>query len=93
MSDLVKRQFELMRVLLDDYKSNKVSLNLLIQRIEGLSRAAGNRLWEDSFFDIVLNLESINSELIENKRLPSKHEEDEIRASVEALEKVITTTS
>lgn len=67
MSDFFHRQFSILREAEADYHSKAIGLNELVARIEAIGRVLGGELWE-AMFEIVLDLELINSEVIEKKR-------------------------
>ena len=76
MNELFIRQSEILLGLIADYRSGKVELNSLIQKIEGIRNVVGVSEWSEAIFQIVLNLEQINAEAIEARRTLTKDEAD-----------------
>jgi hypothetical protein len=60
--------------VIDDYRSNKISLNTLIQKVEGVCAVVGVQEWEDRVFLLILDLEQINAAVIEEQRALTRAE-------------------
>lgn len=76
MDDFMKRQLSLIQQAVVDYRSGALSLNQLVHRVEAIGNAIGGQRWDERLFEIVVDLERINSELIDKRRqmTPSEHE-------------------
>lgn len=65
-----------------------MSLGRLVGRIEAIGNVVGGDFW-DSIFNVVLDLESINSELIDKNREITDLERESVLESLARLEEVI----
>ncbi|NWB98787.1 hypothetical protein HX882_23120 [Pseudomonas gingeri] len=63
MSDHLARQLVLLRQLIREYREGELSLNLLVQRVEGVGAAIDSESWTDSTFYFQWN-RSMRSRLI-----------------------------
>lgn len=89
MDDFLARQFCLLRDASRAYTSREISLNRLVGRVEAIGNVIGGGFW-DSIFDIVMDLESINSELIDKSRKITGQEWEGILVSLARLEEVVS---
>ena len=74
MNEYLDRQLSLIRHALIGYRTNVFGLGALIQRVEALGHVIGGELWEAKLFPIVVDLEIINSELVDKKRSATSSE-------------------
>jgi hypothetical protein len=88
MSEFDDRQLVLIRLNIANFRAKEISLSHLIWNIEGLAKVIGEVFWADTIFPHVLNLESINSELIDKKRDATPLELSTIEESLKAIEKI-----
>ncbi|WP_435458045.1 hypothetical protein [Variovorax sp. LT2P21] len=88
MDDFLARQFSLLREASTAYRSREMSLGRLVGRIEAIGNVIGGDFW-DSIFNVVLDLESINSELIDKNREITDLERESVLESLVRLEEVI----
>lgn len=86
MDDFVCRQTDLILAKVGDFRRGALSLSALIQQVEGLSHAIGEQFWSDKVFPIALDLERVNSELIDKRRLPTTEELKFIEQCLSELE-------
>lgn len=89
MNDFFVRQVAILRNLIEDYQQNAISLNALIQRIEGINGMLGSETWSDAVFPIVLSLEQVNAAALEARRGLTAAEADEVESSLLELEALI----
>lgn len=89
MDDVLRRQFSLIRRAIVDYRSDSLSLNQLVHRIEAIGNVIGGPLWEERLFEIVLNLEGFNSELIDKNRQMTPSERERIEDLLSDLEAIV----
>lgn len=85
----LKRQLEIIYSSLADYKENKISLSQLISRLDAVGRVIGGDFWEDKIFPVVLDLELVNSELLDKKRSETSREKEVISTAIRNLEDAI----
>jgi len=89
MDDFLVWQLSLLRDASVAYRSREMSLSRLVGRIEAIGNVVGGDFW-DSIFDVVLDLESINSELIDKNREITDLEREGVLKSLSRLEEVIS---
>lgn len=68
MDELFARQVLVLRRLVSDYREGVLSLNALIQRIEGIGDVLGVEAWKDAVFPILLSMEQVNAVALDAKR-------------------------
>ena len=93
MSDFKSRQLSLMMHKISSFRRGILDLNRLIQQLEGLARAVGDDFWNDYIFNIVADLEGINSELIDKDRKATFFELEEIDRLIRSLEDTLQNES
>jgi hypothetical protein len=89
MNDFILRQCSQIHLKVTDFRQGALSLNSLIQSLEGLTRAIGDEFWSDKVFPLVLDLERINSELIDKKRKPTIEELRYVERCLSEIEKLV----
>lgn len=89
MDEFLTRQFSLLREASTAYKAREMSLSRLVGRVEAIGNVVGGDFW-DSIFDIALELELINSELIDKNREITNLEREGVLESLARLEEVIS---
>lgn len=89
MNEFLNRQFAQIRQSVIDYKNSEISLNSLINRIEAIGRIIGDEFWDKQMFPIVLDLERINSEIIDKHRQLSESESTKINIILNQLENIL----
>ena len=86
MNEYILRQHNQMRFKIADFRQGTLGLNGLIQQLEGLARAVGEEFWSEVIFPFVLDLERINSELLDKRRNLTSDEQDEVARLLTAVE-------
>ena len=89
MTEFLLRQFNLILGAIEDYRNDDLSLYRLIGILEGLGNAIDDDTLNGGVFETAWDLERINSELIDKKRLASPFEHEKILSSLERLEVII----
>ena len=89
MDDFLVWQLSLLRDASVAYRSREMSLSRLVGRIEAIGNVVGGDFW-DSIVDVVLDLASINSELIDKNREITDLEREGVLKSLSRLEEVIS---
>lgn len=89
MSDIFDRQIGLLRLHIRAYRKGELSLNSLIQKIEGISSAINTKTWGDATYPIVLEMEQVNAGLLSSKRNISKMDTEVIENALIELENLI----
>lgn len=89
MDEFRGRQISLIQVAITDYRTEKIGLSTLIGRVEAVGRLLGGTFWDELLFPLVLELELINSELIDKQRSASKQEQKLIDSTLRRLGEVI----
>ena len=90
MEEFVSRQRNQIRFKIGDFRRGILDLNGLIQQVEGLARTVGESFWEDQIFPLVLDLETINSETIDERRAMTPAEREKVEAILKSVEALIT---
>ena len=88
MDDFLKRQLSLIHLAVVDYRNGVLSLNDLVHRVEALGNVIGGKLWEDRLFEIVVDLERVNSEIIDKARNMTPNELEKIKSVLQPLEAI-----
>lgn len=89
MSVFFARQAGVLRQLLSDYRDGLLSLNSLVQRIEGVGAVIESDVWTDAVFPLVLSMEEINAVALDENRSLTATEKAMIDSSLLELEAVI----
>ena len=89
MDDFLVRQLSRLREASTAYISQEMSLGRLVGRIEAIGNVVGGDFW-DPIFDVVLDLELINSELIDKNREISDLEREGVLKLLARMEEVIS---
>ena len=74
MDEFKARQLTQMRFAIADFREEKISLNMLLSRLEGAARAAG------------LEHERINADLLEERRALTPSEQMQVETLIARLE-------
>ena len=88
MDESLHRQLSLIQQAVVDYRGNLLSLNQLVCRIEAIGNAIGGELWDQQLFEIVVDLERINSELIDKHRQMTLLEQERVNGILGQLEAI-----
>jgi single-stranded DNA-specific DHH superfamily exonuclease len=75
-----------MRFAIADFREEKISLNMLLSRLEGAARAVGQEFWEQNVYDRALELEQINADLLEERRALTPSEQMQVETLIARLE-------
>jgi single-stranded DNA-specific DHH superfamily exonuclease len=75
-----------MRFAIADFREEKISLNMLLSRLEGAARAVGQEFWEQNVYDRALELEQINADLLEERRALTPSEQMQVETLIAQLE-------
>ena len=86
MNEIFIRQAEALRRLISDYREEKLSLNTLIQRIEGIFEVLDNQAWKDAIFPIVLSMEQVNAFALHEKKHLTEADKSSVANSLLELE-------
>jgi hypothetical protein len=89
MNELIYRQFSVMRQTIDNYRSNNLNLNSLVQRIQGAGGVIDNVQWGDAIFPIILEMEQINADIENSGITPTKKDMSDIEKHLLEIEKLI----
>ena len=65
--EFIARQIDQIRSATANFRADKLSLGLLLTRLEGAARAVGVNFWEKEVFATVLDLEQVNVDLVEER--------------------------
>jgi hypothetical protein len=86
MDEFIGRQLAQLRFAVADFRSKKMALGHFLSRLEGVSRAMGDDFWERQIFSIALELEQINTDLVEGRRIPTAAEDEHIESLLRQLD-------
>jgi len=86
MDEFKARQLTQMRFAIADFREEKISLNMLLSRLEGAARAVGQEFWEQNVYDRALELEQINADLLEERRALTPSEQMQVETLIARLE-------
>lgn len=89
MDEFFARQMAVLRRLFSDYRSGKLGLNALIQRIEGVGDVLGVEVWKDAVFPLLLLMEEVNAATIDAKRDLTVAEQGLVEGALLQLEELI----
>lgn len=90
MDELFARQMGVLRRLVSDYRAGNLSLNTLIQRVEGVGEVLGVQAWKDAVFPIVLLMEQVNAVALDAKRGLTEANKAAVENSLLELEALIS---
>jgi hypothetical protein len=85
MHQFIHRQITHLEKFIHDFREGSLSLNSLIQRVEGISIALANKAWSDAIFPIVVDMEQINAATLASCRDVNEHERLSIEQSLHAI--------
>lgn len=89
MDEFIARQRTQIRYRIADFRHGALSLNSVIQQIEGLAQTIGEPFWADQVFPLVVELEGINSELIDKRRDMTLAEREKVETLLKGVEALI----
>ncbi len=72
-----------------DYRNGILSLNGLVNRVEAIGNVIGGEIWDKQIFEIVLDLERVNSEIIDKARQITPHEHEIIEVTLRQLDIIV----
>jgi hypothetical protein len=78
-----------LRRMINNYRQGMLSLNTLIQRIEGVSDLLGVEAWKVAVFPLISSMEQVNATAIDAKRDLSVVDQASILSSLVELDAVI----
>lgn len=90
MDELFARQASVLRQQVSDYRKGVVTLNALIQRIEGIRSVLNCQTWNAATFPIVLAMEQVNATALDAARNLSVSEKEAIESSLAELEALMS---
>ncbi len=71
------------------YRVGDMPLNSAIQRIEGLGRIIDGRFWNENLFPLIVDLERINSEIINRSNGISESEKEKVLITMSIIDQEI----
>lgn len=86
MNEFLNRQLSQLQFAITDFRKGGLDLNALIHRLEAIGNVIGGTFWEDRLFPLILDLERINSELLDKKRMMNSDEQEQINSILNMLE-------
>lgn len=89
MGELIRRQFFVMRQSIDDYRADRLSLNSLIQRIEGAGGVMNGDRLEDAVSMILLEMEQINADVLNAGTELSEKDKSDLEKFLLGIEELI----
>ena len=89
MDEYLIRQRSVMRQLVCDYKQERLDLNALIQRLEGVSDVIGLESWKSAVFPIILAMEQVNAAMLEERRSYTSADKAVVESSLNELERLL----
>ena len=89
MNELFDRQVMVLRSSMESYCEGAITLNTLIQRIEGVSDVIGVDEWKVAVFPMVLCLEQINASVLELGKEVKHIDQEAVKATLVELESLI----
>jgi hypothetical protein len=89
MTEHFERQIKLLKATIDLYRSRQITLQRLINQIEGLEQVVDDPIWKENLSDAIFTLEQINAFLIESKTHPQSLENKIINTSLAKLDAYI----
>lgn len=88
MNEFLNRQIAQIQFAISDFREGELDLNALVHRLEAIGNALGGALWGEQLFPLVVDLEGINSELIDKKRTMNSKEQEQVNAILKLLETI-----
>ncbi len=88
MDDFLNRQFSLIRRAIVDYQGGMLSLNAFVHRVEAIGKVINGNFWDERLFPIVVDLERINSEIIDQGRHATLSENERIKHLLSQLDAI-----
>jgi hypothetical protein len=89
MDDFIARQRNQILFAIEDYRAGLLSLNRLIQQLEGLAHAIGESFWNDRMFPLIIELERVNSDLLDKRRVLAPSEKELVAEVLKAIEQLV----
>ena len=89
MNELFDRQVAVLRSSMGSYREGAMTLNTLIQRMEGVSDVIGMDKWKVAVFPMVLCLEQINASVLESGEDLRDIDQQAVKATLVELELLI----
>jgi hypothetical protein len=89
MDDFFIRQVNILEELIGGYRREDVGLNLLIQRIGGISELLSMAEWKDAVFPVVFSMEQINAFTLYTGKSLTEAEKVSVNDSLFELEALI----
>lgn len=86
MDNFKDRQLTQMRFAIADFRESKISLSVLLSRLEGAARTFSQGFWEQDVFTTALELEQINVDVVEERRGLTDSERMQVEALIAKLE-------
>jgi hypothetical protein len=93
MDEFLTRQLKLLKQIILDYRGELLSLNGLVQKIEAIGNIIGGSFWDEHLFEMVIDIERINSELIDKKRQITADEKNTVEDVLRRLEMILVDLS
>lgn len=89
MDDFFNRQLGILERLISEYELGLISLNIFIQRVEGVALAVGGEFWEKTISPLVDRLEEVNSFALDEHRSLDGKDEKIVAESILKLKSVL----
>lgn len=90
MNEFFNRQRSLIQQSVAEYRKGARGLNELIKGLESVGSVIGGSLWDDHLFEFTLDLERINSEIIDKGRSLNSEEVDAINRILTRIDALMT---
>lgn len=90
MNEFFIRQVAVLRRIISDYRNETLSLNGLIQRIEGIGGVLDIDAWNEASCSIVMSMEQVNAVALYAKRGLTNADKTSIENSLLELEVLIS---
>lgn len=90
MSEFLLRQLSVLQNAVNDYRGGSVSLSRLINTLGAIDAVVQPTPWEDRLFRICVELESINSEVIDKRRAINADEVGTIALLLKAVDELVS---
>jgi hypothetical protein len=90
MKDFIDRQCVLIQTAIADYRRNDISLNTLVNKLDGLRITLEDSVWSEDLFEPIFDIERINSEVIDKKRPLNSSEMSALNAILTKVELLVT---
>ena len=89
MDELFRRQFLLIQQSIDDYRTGRLSLNSMIQRIEGACRIINIDQWKNAVSVPLFEMEQINADVLNAGTNLSDKDKSDLEKFLLDIEKLI----